>query len=167
MTAAFPSPRLPIRLTDNYTLEDFAASAGHPDWNERNLADALLLKTSILQTAQDLETLTQKRGLKYVITSGHRCAGLNSLIGGSKFSQHMRGEAADGHFGEGNAARQKDEELQEDLEFIWRKSGMKWHQLLIERGCLHWGRARFFNDMMVGRYDVPTKAMIVLQPAQG
>lgn len=47
----------------------------------------------------------RSRELPVVITSGYRCPELNSAIGGSKTSQHMRGQAVDIHV-PGMSARQ-------------------------------------------------------------
>lgn len=42
-----------------------------------------------------LEPLREALGKPIVINSGYRCERLNSAVGGSKTSQHMKGEAAD------------------------------------------------------------------------
>ncbi len=42
-----------------------------------------------------LDPLREAWGGPIDVTSGYRCAALNKAVGGSKTSQHMRGEAAD------------------------------------------------------------------------
>ena len=44
---------------------------------------------------QVLDPLRERYGKPIRVTSGYRCPKLNTLVGGSPNSQHMRGEAAD------------------------------------------------------------------------
>lgn len=42
-----------------------------------------------------LDPLREAYGAPIIVTSGYRCPKLNAAVGGSPFSQHVRGEAAD------------------------------------------------------------------------
>lgn len=42
-----------------------------------------------------LDPLREAYGKPIIVTSGYRCPKLNAAVGGSPFSQHVRGEAAD------------------------------------------------------------------------
>lgn len=83
-----------MKLTEHFTLEEFIESStakakgieNKP--NERELA-------SIKHLAQVLEKVRVKYGKPIKVNSGFRCAKLNAAVGGSKTSQHMKGEAAD------------------------------------------------------------------------
>ena len=84
-----------MKLSANFSLDEFLvseAAARHdismkpPDWIVANLKR--LCETVLQPLREDLDS-------PIVITSGWRPKALNTLIGGSETSQHIRGEAAD------------------------------------------------------------------------
>ena len=61
-------------------------------WNGANLEVEENLRDLVEQV---LDPLREAYGKPIRVTSGYRCPKLNTLVGGSPNSQHMRGEAAD------------------------------------------------------------------------
>jgi zinc D-Ala-D-Ala carboxypeptidase len=82
-------------ISKNFSLSEFtysqsAARAGHPllpDDKQRNYLIQLVRTT--------LQPIREMLDRPIVITSGFRDQWLNTLIGGAKDSQHMKGQAAD------------------------------------------------------------------------
>lgn len=71
-----------------------------------------------------LDPLRSYYGHPIYITSGYRCPELNSAVGGSKTSQHMKGEAAD--FTTGN--------IQDNIKlFFYIIENMNFDQIILER----------------------------------
>lgn len=88
-----------MRLTPNFTLSEFLRSSTaerFPDIKREQqdpspsvIENLTYLASTVLQPIRDdLEWPIR-------INSGYRCKSLNTKIGGSKSSQHMKGEAAD------------------------------------------------------------------------
>ena len=61
-------------------------------WNGANLEVEENLRSLVEQV---LDPLREAYGKPIRVNSGYRCPKLNTLVGGSPNSQHMRGEAAD------------------------------------------------------------------------
>ena len=82
-------------LSKNFSLEeliksDMAIRRGMPNNpGNKELENLKALVENVLQPLRDLV------GLPIVINSGYRSPAVNTLIGGSATSQHMKGEAAD------------------------------------------------------------------------
>lgn len=89
------SGRLPEKISPHFTLREMIRS----DVADRIGADNTPTEEHYenLKSLCDncLEPIRNLAGLPIRITSGYRCFAINSLIGGSKFSQHVIGEAAD------------------------------------------------------------------------
>ena len=60
-----------------------------------NRQEAEAFRASILATAQLMETVRAILGVGIRVNSGFRGPSVNAAVGGSKTSQHMRGEACD------------------------------------------------------------------------
>lgn len=86
-----------MELTKNFTLEELTESStanrfkinNNPNKNE--IDKLRVLCESILQPIRD------KYKKPITVSSGYRCKELNTMIHGSKTSQHMKAEAADIH----------------------------------------------------------------------
>jgi len=84
-----------MQLTPNFSLEEFCHSQRADDWDIDNMAPEELIPVC-RYTCEGLERIRAYLGDKPItLLSGFRTSSLNSLIGGAKNSQHMRGEAAD------------------------------------------------------------------------
>ncbi len=84
-----------MQLTEHFTLDEFvtsqtAARAGVP--NIPTDADIAALKELCTNV---LEPLRQALGKPIVVSSGYRSQTVNSMVGGSKTSDHLYGRAAD------------------------------------------------------------------------
>lgn len=71
-----------------------------------------------------LEPLRAYAGCPIIINSGYRCPQLNAAVGGSRRSQHMKGEACD--------IRVTDEATG-DCWYSWMKEHLPYDQLIKER----------------------------------
>jgi uncharacterized protein YcbK (DUF882 family) len=86
-----------MNITKNFTLEELTKSATadrlkiNNEPAEQELNNLLVLCRDILQPIRDAY------GKTIIVSSGYRCAKLNKAVGGSKTSQHVKGEAADIH----------------------------------------------------------------------
>lgn len=84
-----------MNITDNFTLEELIRS----DYATRNNINNTPADNEILENlnllAHSLEYVRSVIGKPLIITSGYRSPKVNSGIGGSKTSSHMRGLAAD------------------------------------------------------------------------
>lgn len=86
-----------MQITKNFTLEELTQSPTAKRLNinnepaEKELNSLLALCRNILQPVRDAY------GKPIVISSGYRSERLNKVVGGSKTSQHVKGEAADIH----------------------------------------------------------------------
>ena len=83
-----------MTLSRHFTLDEFLAS----DYAIRHGIDNTPtpeIEAALANTAQGMERVRAVLQQPIHINSGYRCPKLNSAIGGSKSSQHMKGEAAD------------------------------------------------------------------------
>lgn len=84
-----------MKISDNLTMKNFIYSrvAVERDLDNTPPPEAEeaihYLVENLLQPLQDFA------GEIIYITSGYRCKEVNRLVGGSRYSQHMKGEAAD------------------------------------------------------------------------
>lgn len=84
-----------MKISDNLTMKNFiysrvAVERGLDNTPPPEAEEAIhYLVENLLQPLQDFA------GEIIYITSGYRCKEVNRLVGGSRYSQHMKGEAAD------------------------------------------------------------------------
>lgn len=115
---------MPIKLSENFSLEELSFTT-HRSWQATNLAEAKTKLEVLTEVCTKLlEPIRAHFGKPVVVHSGFRCRGLNKDIGGSKTSQHLKGEAVDFH-----VVGVPHEEV---WEWIWKKSGIKFGQLILE-----------------------------------
>ena len=84
-----------MRLSDNFTLAEFTKSQTAIRKGISNQPTPVHLEAMKALCAHILEPLRAHFGKPVRLTSGYRSARLNSAVGGSKTSQHSKGEAAD------------------------------------------------------------------------
>ena len=121
-----------IQLSEHFRLSEFTRSATAIRYgidNQPEIEDIEALQSLCVNV---LEPLRRRFGV-IRITSGYRSPKLNSVIGGSRTSQHMRGEAADIHVGSLEVAKKM---------FAYIMANIDFDQLLLEmKGgrvhCLH------------------------------
>jgi hypothetical protein len=84
-----------VKLSPNFHLSEFIDS-DHAERNGiENIPDPLAIQ-SLFKLAELLEQVRKLLGDKVIsVSSGFRSVELNKAIGGSRTSDHMRGEAAD------------------------------------------------------------------------
>lgn len=76
-----------MRLTDNFSLPEFASKDGSAFPEE--------VKSNLVILANQLEVLRKHFGKPITVTSGYRSEAHNLRIGGEKNSFHVKGMAAD------------------------------------------------------------------------
>lgn len=112
------------KLTENFSLEEMAITT-HRSWQDTNLKEARLKAEVLTKVCMDLlEPIRKHFGKPVVVHSGFRCRGLNKDIGGSKTSQHLKGEAVDFH-----VVGVSHEDV---FEWVWKKSNIPFGQLILE-----------------------------------
>lgn len=82
----------------NFSLKELKASSmakANGITNEPPIKEKKEVEGKLEQLMKVLQLIRNKYGNAIIISSGYRCEKLNSLVGGVKNSQHMRGEAAD------------------------------------------------------------------------
>lgn len=83
-----------MQLTPHFTLVELAVT-NNQKYKEKNLQEAEKQLGKMYMLAGFAERVREIVGKPMIITSGYRCSGLNTAIGGSKTSQHRFGEAID------------------------------------------------------------------------
>jgi hypothetical protein len=83
------------RLSEHFTLGEFLKSQTALRRGIRNIPSETIISKLTAVCVNVLEPVRQHFGRPVVISSGYRSPALNAAIGGSKTSQHMKGEAAD------------------------------------------------------------------------
>lgn len=84
-----------MKLSTHFTLVEMEVSQTATRLGIRNKANETQKKALKLLCQKTLEPLRIAFDIPLFISSGFRCRKLNTAIGGSATSQHMKGEAAD------------------------------------------------------------------------
>ena len=90
-----------MKLTNHFQLSEFTRSASASRYGINNSLDpdspkhAEIIANIKALCTEVLEPLRQHIGKPLIISSGYRSPQLNTLVGGMKNSQHMKGQAAD------------------------------------------------------------------------
>jgi uncharacterized protein YcbK (DUF882 family) len=76
-----------MQLTKNFNLNEFQCKCGceMPEFVKKNIEEL----------AKDLQVIRDKVGVGFTPNSAYRCPKHNTIIGGVKTSQHLKGKAAD------------------------------------------------------------------------
>lgn len=112
------------RLAPNFTVAELVHT-NHRDLQDDNLAGAAAHLDALTALCRDvLQPLREHLGSPIRVVSGYRCPALNAAIGGSRTSQHMRGEAADLHL--------PGHDLAEVWEWIGWHSRLPFGQVILE-----------------------------------
>jgi zinc D-Ala-D-Ala carboxypeptidase len=89
------SPEAGMRLTEHFTLEEFTRSQRGARRGIKNVPNTSQIHSMTSLCLLILERIRDITEMPISISSGYRCPALNRLVGGSRGSQHMKGEAAD------------------------------------------------------------------------
>lgn len=84
-----------MKLSEHFSLSEFTRSEKAKALGVRNEPSILQIHHLSLLCTKVLEPLRVHFDKPVIITSGFRSAALNEAVGGSKTSQHLKGEAAD------------------------------------------------------------------------
>lgn len=83
------------KLSEHFTLEEMTHSNTAVALGIPNEPDEIIEENLRQLCVQVLEPLREYMGKPLHINSGYRCPQVNAAVGGSKTSQHMKGQAAD------------------------------------------------------------------------
>lgn len=78
-----------------FTINELCASATASRLGIKNIPTEEIKNNLVALVDNVLDPLRTIYGKPIIVSSGYRCKELNSIIGGSKTSQHMTGQAAD------------------------------------------------------------------------
>jgi antitoxin component of RelBE/YafQ-DinJ toxin-antitoxin module len=84
-----------VRLSPHFHLEEFTRSKTALELGISNTPDVEQVQNISALCKVVLEEVRKHFGKPIFITSGYRSPELNKAVGGSKYSQHLKGEAAD------------------------------------------------------------------------
>ncbi len=150
-----------IKLTTNYTFNDLTIT-GHSSLQKENRKLGLEHISQMKKMAETLEIINAKYPL--IISCSFRCPNLNKAVGSTDASQHLYGNGAGAtDFGLVNS------KLEEVYEWIYKDSGLKFHQLILEynsankKQWIHIGLPKGYNDGQVFKLDPETKKKIVIK----
>lgn len=83
-----------MQLTNHFSLYELTNSATAKRLKIDNSPNDQII-SELQETAELLEKIRIVYGKPIIVTSGYRCTKLNNAVGGSKTSQHVKGQAAD------------------------------------------------------------------------
>ena len=83
------------KITDNFTFEELIHSAYAEKYHIPNLPSKEEHKSLVRLAEAILQPIRNSFGSPIKVTSGYRSSRVNSAVGGSRTSQHVKGEAAD------------------------------------------------------------------------
>lgn len=84
-----------MHISPHFQLEEFTRSKTANEKGIKNVPDLEQIQNITALCKTILEPVRKHFGKAVYITSGYRSLELNKAIGGSKYSQHIKGEAAD------------------------------------------------------------------------
>ena len=84
-----------MQLTEHFTLEEMTRSNIARQKGVKNEPNESQIENLKLLCEYILEPIREKIGCPLVISSGYRSEKINTLVGGSKTSQHLLGSATD------------------------------------------------------------------------
>lgn len=84
-----------MQLTTNFSYEEFVNSKLAEKMGIRNVPATHKWNQNIAELAKLLQKIRDKYGKPIIISSGFRSVELNDLVGGTRTSDHLHGNAAD------------------------------------------------------------------------
>ena len=121
---SFIDLREPIPRAPNFSYSELTFTTHRLFLHENRRVPQAFQPAAIALAANLAQPIRAYHERPLIVHSGYRCPALNQAIGGSSSSQHMKFEAIDFHV--------VGVPLQKTFDWIWRKSGMMWGQLILE-----------------------------------
>ena len=120
-----------MQLTDHFHLSEFVRSETASRLGiDNSINDPVIISNIRNLCERVLEPLRDFAGCPIIINSGYRCPRLNEAVGGSRRSQHMKGEACDIRIADSATG---------DRWFSWMKENIPYDQLIKERAHKSFG----------------------------
>jgi len=111
------------QLAPNFSFAELTRTS-HRDLLDENAAEGLDYVDALTALADMLQSVRDYFCSPLIVHSGFRCEALNNAVGGSKYSQHSKGEAADFHI--------IGVPLPRVFDWIRNESDLKYGQLILE-----------------------------------
>ena len=132
-----------MQLTDHFHLSEFVRSETATRLGiDNSINDPEIISNIRNLCERVLEPFRAYAGCPIIINSGYRCPQLNAAVGGSRRSQHMKGEACDIRI-TGAATG--------DRWFRWMKENLPYDQLIKERA--HKSSGSFWIHVSLSRNE--------------
>ena len=114
-----------MQLTDHFHLSEFVRSETATRLGiDNSINDPVIISNIRNLCERVLEPLRAFAGSPIIINSGYRCPRLNEAVGGSRRSQHMKGEACDIRITDAATGNRW---------YSWMKENLPYDQLIKER----------------------------------
>lgn len=113
-----------MQLTEHFKLSEFENSSTARARGINNKVPEHIIPSLRTLCTEVLEPLRAIVKEPIIISSGYRCPQLNAAVGGSKTSQHMKGEACDIYLSDQKKLREW---------FTWLMDNTNFDQLILER----------------------------------
>lgn len=116
-----------MKLSKNFSLREMTRTSHRRYLEENHLraaTDPIILSRLVATCSILAQPIRDHFEAPLAAHSGFRYGALNKAIGGSKSSQHMKGEAIDFHV--------VGHDLRDVFEWIWQESGLWFGQLILE-----------------------------------
>ena len=136
-----------MQLTDHFHLSEFVRSETATRLGIDNSINDPEIISNIRNLCEHvLEPLRAYAGCPIIINSGYRCPRLNEAVGGSRWSQHMKGEACDIRIADSATG---------DRWYSWMKENLPYDQLIKERA--HKSSNSFWIHISLTRDDAKNR----------
>lgn len=150
-----------MQLTEHFALEEFTTSStAKARGIDNSVSNQRIVENLRNLCEQVLEPLRSYANQPITISSGYRCKALNKVVGGTRNSQHMTGEAADIHiplydFKDSEGSRLTDIELARDW-MQWLTDNTDFDQLILEtvNRKIFWIHVSCKRDRSLNRHQV-------------
>ena len=136
-----------MKLTDNFQLSEFVRSETATRLGiDNSINDPEIIANIKNLSEHVLEPLRAYANCPILINSGYRCPQLNATVGGSRRSQHMKGEACDIRITDSATGNRW---------FRWMKENLPFDQLVKERA--HRSSSSFWIHVSLTRDDAKNR----------
>jgi len=143
-----------MKLSDSFSIEEMTRTDVRKllESNRKEAESDKVIKANLTRVCKELlEPIRELFKQTIKVNSGYRGTELNELVGGSKTSQHCRGEAADIVIGDIDTS---EEQIAAIKRIVKELPNLKFGQLLQEHGCIH---ISLGTKKEIAFYDVKTK----------
>ena len=155
------------RICKNFTRDEFLRTS-YKEYQAINAEEGLEFVGALTQLAAGLLQRIRDVWGPMTITSGYRCKKLNDAVGSTDRSQHRKGQAADVVIK--NVPLDDKAKVKEFFEWLkneYDEGCIDFHQVLLERGCIHFSSPTGSNDGQIGTWSKSKGAKVKKKKSNG